>query len=509
MPRIPHGAMLTGDQREFAGESAQTADARIPETPPCQPLPDSGFWPFGFLFPELQDDPDNRLPEDENTVEKLKQLGSTMKDPGPASLPGVPVPTIYTFFGQFVDHDITLSKVSDRVKLSVPDLKPVPAKEIGQYIVNSRSPNLDLDSVYWYGSPPDRVNAQMLRIDKVDHDQGLPAGKDDYNDLPRAPKSQDPRCDRVALIGDPRNDENLVVSQLHVAFLRAHNAVVERGHSFDEARQLITQHYQWIVLDDFLGRIVDAAIVKRIRHQGPAFFKPAPGALALPLEFSVAAYRFGHSKVREQYFRFNDKHYILDFASMFGLTKFSGNLRSKDHLVDDWVIDWTDFVATKGPLDSPRPIGPKLTLLELPPEMLADDAPAITNLATRNLLRGYVLSLPTGQAVAGAMKEAGIVPLKSEQIESVAISTAQRDVLREPCFKDKTPLWFYILAEAAYYNKGWHLGPVGSTIVAEVLIEVLRRSDDSILSNPYWRPTLNANPAKFDLSDLLKVARVF
>jgi len=223
----------------------------------------------------------------------------------------------------------------------------------------------------------------------------------------------------------------------------------------------------------------------------------------------VAAYCFGHSKVREQYFRFNDHHYILELKAMFELTRFSGDLRGKDHLVDDWVIDWTDFVATKGPSDSPRPIGPQLTLSELPPMMLGDDAPAITNLATRNLLRGYILGLPTGQAVAVAMREEGIVPLNSEQIESVAISSAQRDALRAPCFKEKTPLWFYILAEAAYYNKGWHLGPVGSTIVAEVLIEVLRRSDDSILSSPYWRPTLSASPGKFDLSDLLKVARVF
>jgi len=503
--------MLTADQQEFARESAQPPGTGANQTPPFLPLPDSGFWPFEFLFRGLQDDPENRLPEDENTVEKLKELGSTMKDPGSPSLPGVPVPTIYTFFGQFVDHDITFANVSDRVKLSASDLKPVPAKEIAQYIVNSRSPNLDLDSVYWYGSPRDPVNSQMLRIDKVDHNRGLPAGKDLYNDLPRAPKSQDPRCDRVALIGDPRNDENLVVSQLHVAFLRAHNTVVERGHSFDEAKRLITQHYQWIVLDDFLERVADPAIVKKIRNRGPAFFKPGLGLLALPLEFSVAAYRFGHSKVREQYYRFNERNHILDSKSMFELTRFGGDLRDKDHLVDDWVIDWTDFVATKGPSDSPRPIGPQLTLplLDLPPRMLGDDAPAITNLATRNLLRGYVLGLPTGQAVAGAMSEEGIVPLKSEQIESVAISPAQRDALRAPCFREKTPLWFYILAEAAYYNKGWHLGPVGSTIVAEVLIEVLRRSDDSILSNPYWRPTLSASPAKFDLSDLLKVARVF
>jgi hypothetical protein len=136
------------------------------------------------------------------------------------------------------------------------------------------------------------------------------------------------------------------------------------------------------------------------------------------------------------------------------------------------------------------------------------------NLAVRNLLRGYLLSLPTGQAVANAMnsRSHGIRPLKKEEIASVAANKVQFDVLDKSGFLERTPLWFYILAEAAYYNRGHRLGPVGSTIVAEVLISVLRYSDFSILSEPGWRPTLGqtmgTNQYKFDLSDFLRLANV-
>jgi hypothetical protein len=108
------------------------------------------------------------------------------------------------------------------------------------------------------------------------------------------------------------------------------------------------------------------------------------------------------------------------------------------------------------------------------------------------------------------MAAQGILPMTEEQISSVAKDIpGQGEVLRGTKFLTRTPLWFYILAEAAYYNRGHHLGPVGSTIVAEVLIAVLRRSTYSILSDPNWRPTLGSTPGKFELEDLLKLAGVF
>ena len=141
----------------------------------------------------------------------------------------------------------------------------------------------------------------------------------------------------------------------------------------------------------------------------------------------------------------------------------------------------------------------------------------------RNLLRGYLLRMPTGQAVARAM---GRAPLTPAQIEAVADQVvppageeAQVDVLRRTVFLERTPLWYYILAEAAAPQTagageaagggGERLGPVGSTLVAEVLIGLVRRSKDSILDRAHWRPSLpSTQPGKFELVDLLRFAKV-
>ena len=45
-------------------------------------------------------------------------------------------------------------------------------------------------------------------------------------------------------------------------------------------------------------------------------------------------------------------------------------------------------------------------------------------------------------------------------------------------------LWHYLLAEANHHG-GQRLGPVGSTIIADVLIGLVRRSDDSYRSPPF------------------------
>jgi hypothetical protein len=470
------------------------------------------------MFPELQNDPKNLLETSRSTVEELRRLGEggmedpvRLNDPDDLKAPGVPVPTIYTFFGQFVDHDITLERGSMNIKLKdCPE--PIDPATLPKNIMNSRSPNLDLDNVYGPNlegrlAPRDPNNLDKLRIDEVDilaTPRGLPPAKDIYNDLPRDDSGR-------ALIGDPRDDENVVLAQLHVAFLRAHNALVDSGLGFGEARKLLRQHYQWIVLDDFLERIADANIVKKVRYHGPKFFNPSSKSLFMPLEFSVACFRFGHSKVRLNYPNSN----VFQVSAMLG-TIFSNAGR---RLSADWVIDWTAFLGSDDRNHFPRPIDTSLAkpLLNLNPAQLGPGDPE-PNLAVKNLLRGYILRLPTGQAAARAMASQGIRPLTPEQILSVAHDLSedpnkpspQEELLMKSEFLlTRTPLWFYILAEAAYYSRGYHLGPVGSTIVAEVLIGILRNSSDSILADPHWRPTLGATPGKFELEDLLKLAGVF
>lgn len=482
MQTISHGEMLPlpeGDSSEYRSK-------------------DYRKWDFGYMFPELQSAEHLLEPTDE-TVSWLKLLGASMEDPGEAIIPGVPVPAIHTFVGQFVDHDITLERGSRNISLA--SSLPLTPEEVKAQIVNSRSPNLDLDHVYGPDvdgnfSPRDPRNSAKMLLAKVDPLLGLPPGKDVWNDVPRDP------CKYKPLIGDTRNDDNIVTLQLHVAFLRAHNALIDRGYRFNEAQKLLIQHYQWIILDDFLERIADPNIVRLIKNKGARFFDPPARAFFMPLEFSVAAYRFGHSKVRAAYDNFNSIHESGVLNNLF---------RPNRRLSDDWIIEWPSFLDAENPGRFPRPLDTSLTpdLLALPEPHVAGSDPE-KNLAIRNLLRGYILRMPTGQAVAKAMASQGIQPMTEKQIALVVGEIpGQIEVIEKTKFLRKTPLWFYLLAEASYYSRGHHLGPVGSTIVAEVLIRVLRYSTYSILSESGWRPTLGSTPGKFDLEDLLKLAGVF
>lgn len=492
MKRLRHGEMLP---------AAVVNEGQPNEGPPQLRSP------FGFMFPELQDERDaqqNRLDDTPETVQNLRRLGAVMVDPGEGRIPGIPLAAIHNFFGQFVDHDITLERGSAKVQLSAPQVLSM--AQIRERIVNFRTPQLDLDHVYGPDiegalAPRDPENPDKLLVGEVrPGDKGLPKGKDARNDLPRNP-------DGEALIGDSRDDENMIVAQLHVAFLRAHNAIVDRGHNFDEARKLLTQHYQWIILHDFLEQIADPNIVKLVRNRGAKFFDPPKRSFFMPLEFSVAAFRFGHSKVRAAYEDFNE---LQPSGALDLLFRFAG-----ERLPDEWVIRWPSFLDPEDPERFSRPIDTSLTelLTDLDPPQLGGQEPGQNNLAVRNLIRGLILRLPTGQAVANRMASQGIRPLTPEQILSVTEAIpGQSDFLKQTeeksHFLTKTPLWFYILAEAAFYSRGHHLGPVGSTIVAEVLIYILRNSTDSILSDSRWRPTLGET-AKFDLEDLLKLAGVF
>jgi hypothetical protein len=472
-----------------------------------------GKGPFSYMFPKLQDDPKNNLlPEFETTAADLQRLGmKAMRDPA-NEIPGIRVPAIHTFLAQFIDHDITL--MDDRgahISLAAPT--PLSPDRINK-IVNARSPNLDLDNVYGPNidpqlSPPTAPDdPRKMKIERVVGDGGLPKGvHDEWHDFPRVDN-------KVARIGDSRDAENLILAQLHVAFLRAHNVIVdERQCDFEEARKLLIQHYQWIVLDNFLNQICDRDVVKKIRYSEPKFFTPSPESFYMPLEFAVAAYRFGHSKVRSSYPHFNSEQENGTFNFLFGFTN--------QRLPDNWVISWPSFLDTENEERLPRRIDTTLSgpLLSLGPDQLGGQDPTKGNLAVRNLLRGYMLKMPTGQAVARAMASEGIQPLTPDEITSVTAEIpilnngTQADFLKtlKTDFFTSTPLWFYILAEAAFHgDHGNHLGPVGSTIVAEVLIGVLRNSTYSILTDLDWKgPTLKGEtPGKFDIADLLKLAGV-
>ena len=528
MPRLAHGSVPNTDDVTKARSDLAEASADIPLAFAVAPPID--LHDFDFMFPTLQNSAANLLPVSAETVKQLKQLGRTMADRDELGAKhDSTIPAAYTYFGQFVDHDITLEAQTTSVGTSVPKLiatsmAPQDLAQIRNELRNVRSATLDLDSVYNAPAPPDPRNGAKMRIGRVS-DTGStelpskkPKGKGPDNDLPRRNRSSDPLRDREALIGDPRNDENTIVAQLHLAFLKAHNALVDEGRTRAQARRLLRQHYQHLVVHDYLKRIVDPAIVDKIVTEGNRWFHALGEPFFMPLEFSVAAFRFGHTMVRGGYdfnLNFNTSGkpgtFPADLGLLFTFSALSGDLGDFDTLPHNWIIEWESILdGAKGDAGMARRFDTALAsvggagLFALSTETGEPlTPPDAGRLAVRNLLRGYRLRMPTGQAVAKHMK---LPVLTAAQLRATAISADQREKL-EP-FVRRTPLWYYILAEAKHHG-GDRLGPVGGTMVAEVLVGLVRRSQDSILARPDWKPSLpSAAPGKFELSDLLRFAGV-
>jgi hypothetical protein len=450
---------------------------------------------FGRMFPNLQ--------PLRSTDAAMAQLGAVMIGNSPDNLD---IPAGFTYLGQFIDHDITLDTTGLGEQIADPTA-----------VLNFRSPKLDLDSVYGRGPVADpqlyeRLDASRLQIGRTNNQSfGRPSVKPNLPfDLPRGPNG-------LALIGDPRNDENLIVAQTHLAILRFHNKVAEqvaRGNVivrsvFEDTRELVQWHYQWIVLHDFVRRLVGDAVLDDVLNNGRNFYRfEAQSEYEepyMPLEFSVAAYRLGHSMVREVY-DYNDvfRPGGVTPANLDLLFRFSGLSSDKDRaqfakdvpIPSDWIIDWNRFFAIDG-------VAPANASLKLDP-FLAPRLHKLNNipgaepasLAVRNLQRALKMGLPSAQDVAGFM---------GESILSQAQLTSGEDgrKLKELNLHAKTPLWYYVLKEAEQQQDGKRLGAVGARIVAEVFVGMLEGDPNSFLSRkPEWTPTLRPQP--FGMAELLK-----
>lgn len=456
------------------------------------------------------------------------------------------IPAGFTYLGQFVDHDLTrdVTRKPFGTPLTTPD-----------QLEQGRSPALDLDSVYGSGptDPQDRIfyaaDGLKLKLGTTQESGPPPVANLalDGFDLPRKGSgAATPEETRVAQIPDPRNDENLAVAQTHLAFMRFHNSVCDRLASigtpsavvFEKAREMVVKHYQWMLRFDFLPRIVDPAIVDDVFANGRRIFEVGVADFpTMPIEFSVAAYRLGHSMIREKYdwnAVFGKGGAFGDLGTLDNLFRFSGasgNL-SPDTKVDNplegpferlptnWVADWTrlyDFVSDGTPelapettLNFARPIDIRLTdlLRKLPLGAFGargGTVPEIQrNLAFRNLVRGRMVGLATGQEVAAhvAAKVPGISPLTAAQILGNDLGGLPQNLRDE--LVAGPPLWFYILREAGLNNG--KLGAVGGRIVAETFHRAMEGSRISILRDPLFVPSLGPAPKVFRMTNLLKIA---
>ena len=452
---------------------------------------------FDYMFPLLAENPDWLLPPGATTQGALLALGTAMATDDITQMNDSTIPAIFTYFGQFIDHNIT-AQTDREIGLSriatpdghVMDLTPVPSNQVAQKLINGRRPQLDLEQVYGdgpalgTGANLGETEADILYdIQKRLKAAAVPPGFD----VPRQP-------DGTAIIADMRNNENLNVSQLHCAFLLFHNNIATKlpgtpsnDERYIRARRLARWAYQYVVINDYLRTVCDPVVVDDILANGNRYYAPNTDTAFLPLEFSVAAFRFGHSMIRPRY-NINGTHAgptALPLSQILAVGTLLDNATGK--LQSQHIIDWHNFVQFTGqpPPQMARRIDPLIAMdlgnlpFKLPGSTTMGAGPLLQQLAQRNLLRGFLLSIPTGQAVAEAMD---VKPL-SEKDLTQGVTDAIATALVAGEFQSMTPLWYYVLQEARFQQNGNRLGSVGSRIVAETLIGLVRKDRTSYLNN--------------------------
>jgi hypothetical protein len=357
----------------------------------------------------------------------------------------------WPIFGQFVAHDITADRSALRSQTNSADLH------------NARSPQLNLECLY--GDGPVGHPFLYRRDDPAKFLLGV-----DGSDVQR-------NAEGIALVADPRNDTHLLVSQLHLAMLKAHNAFVDKlrlsgtpnYRVFDEAARLLRWHYQWIVLNEFLPSLVGESLVDQVLREGTQWFRPSHGGF-IPLEFAGAAYRYGHSQIRRRYQVNSQSDPLPLFPDLLGFRS----------VALDRKIDWTFFFDTPDakPAQRSKKIDGKLvrSLIDLPLAITGEcEIDAYHSLAVRDLQRGHGVGLPSGEAVA---RHVGIEPLTAEQVGITSTDAPS-----------ETPLWYYILREADVYTGGHRLGPIGGLIVTEVLVGLIDADPTSFRRHDKdWQP---------------------
>ena len=421
------------------------------------------------------------------------------------------VPAGYTYFGQFIDHDLTFDSTSSLD----------PSLAVGEHSrqpTNLRTPRLDLDCLY--GDGPD-AQPYMYDTDGASllfqHSSPNPALA--QVDLLRNPNGR-------AIIGDKRNDENSIVSQIQLGMVQYHNEVVKhlKGQNsgdwtvpddlFKSARNEVRWAYQRLVLHDYLPRIIAPEVLTDLAASTPTtrnyvLYKSTMRA-NLPREFVAAAYRFGHSMVRAGY-RLNAG--IDNRFHIFGSSKPQANELKEtppsllgfdplpaNHVIDNWhrFFPTTAYTSTftalgkKANGDAPHAtvrlqfaykIDPTIVdpLSVLPRQQVAGgaakeaetalggplpDPTGRPSLGLLNLIRGNTYNLVSGQTVARklfadatlkqaiiASRRASHVPLDGSRLvtrhkEDVSDTTVMSFKTIDPSFEKDTPLWFYVLAEA-------------------------------------------------------------
>lgn len=446
----------------------------------------------------------------------------------------------YTYFGQFIDHDITFDPASSLQQQNDPDA-----------LVDFRTPRLDLDCVYGRG-PAD----QPYLYSKANRSKFILGENRGINGMNRPDLQR--TADFTALIGDKRNDENKIVAQIQALFLKFHNKVFDDLKArpdasdddlvFAEAQRIVRWTYQWLVLHDYLPKICDPDVIKLImpskgeRSPNFKFYHPHDGDAYIPVEFSVAAFRFAHSMVRPSY-SLNDTVLksptakfkkadgtLINFARVPIFVRESTATTDAmngfgEPLPPSWGIDWTFFFGApkkipEGQKQIPQPsyrIDATLVdpLRNLPEFARPGALSPFESLAFRNLMRGVSMGLPSGQRVAEMMNVSKLLTdaqLWHSKADGDAVGKWDQGKAllagNKRWLQGCAPLWFYILKEAEILHKGHHLGEVGSRIVGETLIGLVWYDHFSYLfQKPQWTPQDEGITGLTDKLDMLALTK--
>lgn len=436
----------------------------------------------------------------------LDQLARAMTEAAGSGAASTQIPAGYAFFGQFLTHE--LSHAESR-GLAATQAAP---RQLG-------TPLLDLASLYGDGpvanAPFYEADSLHLRVGETEAASATEPSR--ARDLPRHEGSA------TALIPDLRNDSNLAVAQTHVAMIRFHNAVVDRlleqgvasDAVFAQAQTEVRRSVQAVAWHDFAQRLTQPAsfadATARAQRGEPARdWQPADGDPGMPLEFSVAAFRVGHSLIAEEY-DWNDAHCRggeYGPAGMHALFRMCGTVGMGGHtrLPDEWALDWRRVMPAPSGVSGvmwpevqhTRPLDAQASapMHHLPPQIAA-----LGSLPKLNLLRGQRVGLPTGEEVAQhlGLAERGFDPTAGGA-DAVGAELARH-------FAGRTPLWLYVLREAEMMESGQCFGEVGSRIVLATLAVLIDRSPDSVFHAPEWQPSwTNIPAAELQLGDLLHAA---
>lgn len=428
----------------------------------------------------------------------LGEALSKVPQRGLAELGEHDLPAGYTYLGQFIDHDLQRFATADT---------PLFGTIHGDGKVPRAFPILDLASLYGNGFNEVFVDQSTgkLRIKRL--------GKGEF-DLVRGELG-------APLIADTRNEENLLISQLHVLFIRFHNAIVEHLKAeadssiepnvlYDIARHAVVSSYLDIIQHDYLKRILwDEVYSAYFGQRDCQDFMFSDQMLSGTNAFNAAVFRFGHAMVRPEYV-LNAYKTRVTLGQLFNYRAGSDYFKSgATHIPPKVCIDWHRFFYTKEDYRNASKgrqiavhLSPKNTII-LPGLMWPNNT-----LAIRNLLRSWNEKIPLAQFFENKIKtlsvfdELSIFPLLTPDTMDTPVVSMFNQVANGEALKHKTPLWYYTLREAQFVQQSpayrWrgYLGPLGSVIVASVFKQILNQS----------KPLLSATTPNSSEMDVPKVS---